>query len=76
MVRGLGLALACLGFAIVLWRLVLQNIPVGMAYPMLSLNFVGVTLAAVKLWQEPVSSRHWCGVAFMSGGSVILGRTV
>ena len=28
---------------------------------MLSLNFVWVTLAAVKLWHEPVSPRHWCG---------------
>ena len=45
----LGLALACLGLAMVLWLLVLQNVPVGIAYPMLSLNFVWVTLAAVKL---------------------------
>ncbi|VED34705.1 4-amino-4-deoxy-L-arabinose-phosphoundecaprenol flippase subunit ArnF [Escherichia coli] len=69
----LGLALACLGLAMVLWLLVLQNVPVGIAYPMLSLNFVWVTLAAVKLWHEPVSLRHWCGVAFIIGGIVILG---
>jgi|GEM_PF-3880211 undecaprenyl phosphate-alpha-L-ara4N flippase subunit ArnE len=43
---------------------------------MLSLNFVWVTLAAVKLWHEPVSLRHWCGVAFIIGGIVILGSTV
>ncbi|EFP7225471.1 4-amino-4-deoxy-L-arabinose-phosphoundecaprenol flippase subunit ArnE [Shigella dysenteriae] len=61
---------------IVLWLLVLQNVPVGIAYPMLSLNFVWVTLAAVKLWHEPVSPRHWCGVAFIIGGIVILGSTV
>ncbi len=36
----LGLALACLGLAMVLWLLVLQNVPVGIAYLMLSLNFV------------------------------------
>ena len=69
-------ALACLGLAMVLWLLVLQNVPVGIAYPMLSLNFVWVTLAAVKLWHEPVSPRHWCGVAFIIGGIVILGSTV
>ena len=28
----LGLALACLGLAMVLWLLVLQNVPVGIAY--------------------------------------------
>ncbi|EEW1484438.1 TPA: 4-amino-4-deoxy-L-arabinose-phosphoundecaprenol flippase subunit ArnE [Escherichia coli] len=72
----LGLALACLGLAMVLWLLVLQYVPVGIAYPMLSLNFVWVTLAATKLWHEPVSFRHWCGVAFIIGGIVILGSTV
>ncbi len=72
----LGLALACLGLAMVLWLLILQNVPVGIAYPMLSMNFVWVTLAAVKLWHEPVSLRHWCGVAFIIGGIVILGSTV
>ncbi|EOT8832465.1 4-amino-4-deoxy-L-arabinose-phosphoundecaprenol flippase subunit ArnE [Escherichia fergusonii] len=72
----LGLALVCLGLAMVLWLLVLQTVPVGIAYPMLSLNFVWVTLAATKLWHEPVSFRHWCGVAFIIGGIVILGSTV
>lgn len=69
---GAGLSWSCM----VLWLLVLQNVPVGIAYPMLSLNFVWVTLAAVKLWHEPVSPRHWCGVAFIIGGIVILGSTV
>ena len=69
---GAGLSWSCM----VLWLLVLQNVPVGIAYPMLSLNFVWVTLAAVKLWHEPVSLRHWCGVAFIIGGIVILGSTV
>lgn len=60
----LGLALACLGLAMVLWLLVLQNVPVGIAYPMLSLNFVWVTLAAVK----PGTSRYRCvtGVGWRS----------
>lgn len=44
----LGLALICMGAAMVLWLLVLQTLPVGIAYPMLSLNFVWVTLAAGK----------------------------
>ena len=51
---------------VVLWLLVLGNVTGRHAYPMLSLNFVWVTLAAVKLWHEPVSLRHWCGVAFVA----------
>ncbi len=44
----LGLALA-LGGGMLLWLSVLQSIPVSVAYPMLSLNFVWVTLAAGDL---------------------------
>ena len=72
----LGLALLALGCGMLVWLVVLQRLPVGVAYPMLSLNFVWVTLAAVKLWHEPVLLRHWCGVAFIIGGIVILGSTV
>ena len=42
----LGLALLSLGCSMLLWLSVLQSIPVSIAYPMLSLNFVWVTLAA------------------------------
>ena len=49
----LGLALACLGLAMVLWLLVLQNVPVGIAYPMLSLNFVWVKDKLAR-FQQPV----------------------
>ena len=73
---GLALVLVVLFNRGLAYSQVLQNVPVGIAYPMLSLNFVWVTLAAVKLWHEPVSPRHWCGVAFIIGGIVILGSTV
>jgi len=69
----LGLALACLGLAMILWLLVLQNIPVGIAYPMLSLNFVWVTLLAWKIWREPGARRHWLGIVLIISGIFILG---
>lgn len=71
----LGLALACLGLAMLLWLAVLQNVPVGIAYPMLSLNFVWVTLAAWKIWREPVTKCHWLGVVLIVIGIFILGST-
>ena len=58
------------------WLAVLQNIPVGIAYPMLSLNFVWVTLAAWKIWREPVTTRHWLGVGLIITGIFILGSAV
>ena len=71
----IGLALASLGLAMLLWLVVLQNIPVGIAYPMLSLNFVWVTLAARLIWREPVSRRHWAGVALIIVGIALLGSS-
>ncbi|HCI4637632.1 TPA: EamA family transporter, partial [Klebsiella quasipneumoniae subsp. quasipneumoniae] len=50
--------------------------PVSIAYPMLSLNFVWVTLAGWGIWHEPVAPRHWFGVGLIVVGIVILGTSV
>lgn len=70
----LWLALACLGGGLVLWLLVLQRLDVGIAYPMLALNFVLITLAGRFVFKEPVDRRHWLGLALILLGVVLLGR--
>jgi undecaprenyl phosphate-alpha-L-ara4N flippase subunit ArnE len=70
----LWLALACLGFGLLVWLLVLQRLEVGIAYPMLSLNFVLITLAAHFIFHETIDRRHWIGVALIIAGVVLLGR--
>lgn len=72
----LGLALLALGGGMLLWLSVLQSIPVSVAYPMLSLNFVWATLAAWGIWREPVARRHWVGVGLIVVGIVVLGSSV
>ena len=72
----LGLALLALGCSMLLWLSVLQSIPVSIAYPMLSLNFVWVTLAAKAFWREHVAAHHWLGVGFIIIGIVILGGSL
>lgn len=72
----LGLALLALGGGMLLWLSVLQSIPVSVAYPMLSLNFVWVTLAAKVFWRENVASHHWLGVGLIIIGIVILGGSL
>ncbi len=69
----LACSVALLGCAMLLWLLVLQRVPVSVAYPMLSLNFIFITLAARFIWHEPVSLRHWLGVALIICGITILG---
>jgi len=58
------------------WLVVLQHLPVGIAYPMLSLNFVWVTLAAKTLWREHISPRHWLGVGLIIVGIIVLGGSL
>ncbi|MGV8859856.1 MAG: 4-amino-4-deoxy-L-arabinose-phosphoundecaprenol flippase subunit ArnE [Pseudomonas sp.] len=70
----LWLALISLGLGLLLWLLVLQRLEVGIAYPMLSLNFVLITLVAHYLFHESIDKRHWLGVALIITGVVLLGR--
>jgi undecaprenyl phosphate-alpha-L-ara4N flippase subunit ArnE len=70
----LALSVLLLGCAMLLWLLVLQRVPVSVAYPMLSLNFIFITLAARFIWHEPVSVRHWLGVVLIIAGIIIMGN--
>ena len=45
-------------------------------YPMLSLNFVWVTLAAKVFWREHVAAHHWLGVGFIIIGIIVLGGSL
>ena len=53
--------------------MVLQRLEVGVAYPMLSLNFVLVTLVARYVLAEPADGRHWLGVGLIVAGVVVHG---
>ena len=72
----LGLALLALGSGMLVWLVVLQRLPVGVAYPMLSLNYVWVTLAAKAFWHEKVALHHWLSVGFIIISIVILGGSL
>nr|WP_314478764.1 EamA family transporter [uncultured Pseudomonas sp.] len=67
------LAIASLGGGLLCWLLVLQHTDVSVAYPMLSLNFLLITLAARLLFGEPVDRRHLAGLAMVVGGVCLLG---
>jgi undecaprenyl phosphate-alpha-L-ara4N flippase subunit ArnE len=69
----LWIALGCLGLGLLLWLVVLQRVPVGVAYPMLGLNFVLITLVARFGFAEPVDGRHWLGVSLVLAGVALLG---
>jgi len=69
----LGLSVLLLGCAMLVWLRVLQLVPVGVAYPMLSMNFIFIVLAARWLWREVVPLRHWLGVLLIVAGVAVMG---
>lgn len=71
--RWLWLAVASLGAAMLLWLVVLQRLDVSIAYPMLSLNFVFVTLAARFWFGERTGTNHWLGILCIMLGIALLG---
>ncbi|OZI14954.1 4-amino-4-deoxy-L-arabinose-phospho-UDP flippase [Sodalis-like symbiont of Philaenus spumarius] len=72
-VRWLAISLLLLGCAMLVWLWILQRVSVGIAYPMFSLNFVLVTLAARWLWRETVSLRQGCGLLLIVAGMMCMG---
>lgn len=70
--RWLVLAVGLLGFAMLLWLRVLQQLPLSIAYPMLSINFVLITLSARWIFKEHVDRRHWIGVGFIMLGIALM----
>lgn len=69
----LWLAVLCLGLGLLVWLLVLQRLEVSVAYPMLSLNFVLITLTGRYLFKESVDTRHWLGIGLILAGVALLG---
>lgn len=72
--RWLLAACFALGVAMLLWLVVLQRLPLGVAYPMLSVNFVLVTLSAHFWFGERAGLRHWCGVVLIMVGIYLMSQ--
>ena len=73
--RWLFLACLLLGLGLLAWLGVLRRLPVSLAYPMLSLNFVLIVLAARFIFNEQTPRRHWYGVAAIAFGVLLLGAS-
>ncbi|MGL4858593.1 MAG: 4-amino-4-deoxy-L-arabinose-phosphoundecaprenol flippase subunit ArnE [Enterobacteriaceae bacterium] len=69
-------SIASLGIGMLLWLRVLQLIPLSVAYPLLSLNLVLITLACHYWFHEPADRQHWTGIALVMVGIVLLGGSV
>ncbi len=68
----IALSVLLLGFAMLLWLRVLQQVPVSQAYPMLSLNFIFVALAGRVLWRERLTLRQLAGTLLVVTGVALM----
>lgn len=75
--RNIVLSVLFLGSGLMLWLVVLGRLELSIAYPMLSLGYVVVMLAARWLFHETIPPRRWLGTAFiMAGISMLVGGIV
>ncbi|MBT0725871.1 4-amino-4-deoxy-L-arabinose-phosphoundecaprenol flippase subunit ArnE [Rosenbergiella australiborealis] len=68
-------ALGLLAIAMLCWLCVLSVLPVGIAYPLLSLNYLWVALLSRLLWHDRITPRQWLGILLIIVGTVLLGAT-
>lgn len=70
----LWISIVCLGSGLLLWLVVLSAMPVGQAYPMMSLSYIVVMLLARWLLKESIPARRWFGAALiLLGVSCLMG---
>lgn len=62
------------GLSALLWLKVLSRLPLVVAYPLVSLNFVLVALGGVFLLHERVDWRTVAGLGMILGGIVVITR--
>lgn len=68
----LSLGLICFGTSFLLWIFVLRRLPLSIAYPMVSLNYVIVTLLAVLVLHERFTLYKLAGLALIMLGVFVL----
>jgi len=59
----------------VVWLRILAEVPLSIAFPIASLNFLGVTLASAVFLKEPVGRTQWFGAVLITCGVIIVART-
>lgn len=53
---------------VVAWIFVLQRAPLSLAYPVMTLTYIGVPLAGLLVLGEQLSRRQMAGAALVAGG--------
>jgi undecaprenyl phosphate-alpha-L-ara4N flippase subunit ArnE len=59
----------------IVWIRVLALVPLGIAFPIASLNILGIALASRAFLGEAISRKQWLGAALITAGVAIVAQT-
>jgi drug/metabolite transporter (DMT)-like permease len=68
------LGVAVYAIEIFVWIRILSQVPLAVAFPIASLNFIAITFASRVWLGERVSARRWAGTALVMAGVVLVAR--
>ena len=69
------LGILTLGLGAFTWLLVLSRMQLSLAYPMMSLGYVLVTVFSKYLFKETVPPHRWAGIAMITFGIILISRS-
>ncbi len=69
------LGIGALGLGAFLWLMVLSRIELSLAYPMMSLGYVLVTIASKYFFKEKIPMHRYIGIATIILGIVLISRS-
>jgi len=67
--------LLCWAVEIILWTAVLAQLPLNVAFPLMSMTYAATPLASWLFLGETVSNRRWIGAGFVTAGAAMIGST-
>ena len=67
------LGFTCWGIEIVTWVMVLAQLPLSIAFPIMSLSYCGMIVASKYVLRETVSAKKWVGVFLITAGVMVIG---
>ena len=63
------------GIEVVVWMHVLKTVPLTIAFPVMSLNYVAILLTSAWIFKEHITKRHAIGALFITMGVACIGAT-
>ncbi len=63
------------GVELIACTIVLEHVPLSIAFPLMALSYVAIVLAGAWVLKEPVNCRHALGALLITAGAACVGAT-